>query len=73
MMLLGRLTDLGVYVMYGNLGDALATVVGVLIEVPVMLVAVRVVNTTQRWYERREGVVPHAQCCPTDLHIHAGH
>ena len=37
-------------------GAALATVVGVLIEVPVMLVAVRVVNKSRRWYERREGV-----------------
>lgn len=45
-------------------GAALATVVGVLIEVPVMLAAVRVVNNTRAWYERREGVVPHAQCCP---------
>ncbi len=54
-------------------GAALATVVGVLIEVPVMLLAVRVVNSTRHWYERREGVVPHEQCCPTDLHIHAGH
>ena len=38
-------------------GAALATVVGVLIEVPVMLVAVRVVNRSRDWYERREGVV----------------
>jgi ACR3 family arsenite transporter len=38
-------------------GAALATVVGVLIEVPVMLVAVRVVNSSRQWYERREGVV----------------
>ena len=35
-------------------GAALATVVGVLIEVPVMLVVVRVVNRTRDWYERRE-------------------
>ena len=34
-------------------GAALATVVGVLIEVPVMLVVVRVVNRTRRWYELR--------------------
>jgi ACR3 family arsenite transporter len=34
-------------------GAALATVVGVLIEVPVMLLVVRVVNTTQGWYSRR--------------------
>ncbi|HEU4364344.1 MAG TPA: arsenical-resistance protein, partial [Candidatus Krumholzibacteria bacterium] len=33
-------------------GAALATVVGVLIEVPVMLLVVRVVNTTRGWYER---------------------
>ncbi len=37
-------------------GAALATVVGVLIEVPVMLAAVGVVNRTRDWYERREGV-----------------
>ncbi len=38
-------------------GAALATVVGVLIEVPVMLLAVRVVNRSRGWYERREGVM----------------
>jgi ACR3 family arsenite transporter len=38
-------------------GAALATVVGVLIEVPVMLVAVKVVNSSRQWYERREGIV----------------
>lgn len=32
-------------------GAALATVVGVLIEVPVMLAVVAVVNRSQRWYE----------------------
>lgn len=45
-------------------GAALATVVGVLIEVPVMLAAVGVVNRTRHWYEQREGVVPHEVCCP---------
>jgi ACR3 family arsenite transporter len=45
-------------------GAALATVVGVLIEVPVMLAAVRVVNATRGWYESAPGVVPHEQCCP---------
>jgi ACR3 family arsenite transporter len=54
-------------------GAALATVVGVLIEVPVMLVAVGIVNRTRCWYETREGVVPHEQCCPADMHLHAGH
>jgi ACR3 family arsenite transporter len=34
-------------------GAALATVVGVLIEVPLMLVVVKVVNQTKPWYERR--------------------
>ena len=51
-------------------GAALATVVGVLIEVPVMLVAVRVVNQSQAWYERRPGVVPYDKCCPENVHMH---
>ncbi len=34
-----------------NSGAALATVVGVLIEVPVMLLVVRVVNRSKGWYE----------------------
>jgi ACR3 family arsenite transporter len=34
-------------------GAALATVVGVLIEVPVMLLVVRLVNNSKAWYERR--------------------
>jgi ACR3 family arsenite transporter len=34
-------------------GAALATVVGVLIEVPVMLSVVAIVNRTERWYEHR--------------------
>ncbi|WP_395063837.1 ACR3 family arsenite efflux transporter [Paraburkholderia silvatlantica] len=33
-------------------GAALATVVGVLIEVPVMLAVVKVVNASRRWYQR---------------------
>ena len=33
-------------------GAALATVVGVLVEVPVMLSVVRIVNASQGWYER---------------------
>ncbi|GHD57476.1 ACR3 family arsenite efflux transporter [Jeongeupia chitinilytica] len=33
-------------------GAALATVVGVLIEVPVMLMVVRIVNASKPWYER---------------------
>jgi ACR3 family arsenite transporter len=33
-------------------GAALATVVGVLIEVPVMLLVVRIVNRSRAWYER---------------------
>jgi len=36
-------------------GAALATVVGVLIEVPVMLLVVRVVNATKPWYEAGKG------------------
>jgi ACR3 family arsenite transporter len=40
-------------VLYGfESGAALATVVGVLIEVPVMLWLVRAVNSSRAWYER---------------------
>lgn len=44
-------------------GAALATVVGVLIEVPVMLSVVRIVNRTRGWYDageavRRRAVIP---------------
>ncbi len=35
-------------------GAALATVVGVLVEVPVMLSVVRIVNASRGWYERAE-------------------
>jgi ACR3 family arsenite transporter len=52
-------------------GAALATVVGVLIEVPVMLLAVGVVNRSRAWYERRPGIPSYEECCPADLH--AGH
>lgn len=39
-------------VLYGfDSGAALATVVGVLIEVPIMLMLVRVVNRSRQWYE----------------------
>jgi ACR3 family arsenite transporter len=39
-------------VLFGfNSGAALATVVGVLIEVPVMLSVVRLVNRSKSWYE----------------------
>jgi ACR3 family arsenite transporter len=40
-------------------GAALATVVGVLIEVPVMLLVVRVVNRSRAWYERGDRAGPH--------------
>ncbi|PIV31209.1 MAG: arsenical-resistance protein, partial [Zetaproteobacteria bacterium CG02_land_8_20_14_3_00_50_9] len=33
-------------------GAALATVVGVLVEVPVMLSVVAIVNRSKNWYER---------------------
>jgi len=38
-----------------NSGAALATVVGVLIEVPVMLTVVWIVNRSKQWYERSSG------------------
>ena len=37
-------------------GAALATVVGVLIEVPVMLLVVRAVNRSRNWYERHPSI-----------------
>lgn len=52
-------------------GAALATVVGVLIEVPVMLFAVAVVKRTRGWYEKRDGVVPHEVCCPVAVSLRA--
>jgi arsenite transporter len=51
-------------------GAALATVVGVLIEVPVMLLVVRIVNRTQRWYEQRPGIASYEECCPANLHMY---
>ncbi len=54
-------------------GAALATVVGVLIEVPVMLAAVKVVNRTRTWYEQAPGVMPHEECCPPGMRLHAHH
>ncbi|MDH3526671.1 MAG: ACR3 family arsenite efflux transporter, partial [Gammaproteobacteria bacterium] len=54
-------------------GAALATVVGVLIEVPVMLLAVYAVNRSRGWYERRSGVLPYEECCPADMHLHSQH
>jgi ACR3 family arsenite transporter len=38
-------------------GAALATVVGVLIEVPVMLLVVHIVNRSKRWYEHESALV----------------
>jgi ACR3 family arsenite transporter len=38
-------------------GAALATVVGVLIEVPVMLFVVNIVNRSKRWYEHKAALV----------------
>jgi len=54
-------------------GAALATVVGVLIEVPVMLLAVKVINGTRGWYEQSPGIIPHGECCPVDMPLHGGH
>lgn len=52
-------------------GAALVTVVGVLIEVPAMLVVVGVVNRTRVWYENRPGILSYEECCPNNQHIHA--
>jgi ACR3 family arsenite transporter len=47
-----------------NSGAALATVVGVLIEVPVMLLVVYIVNNSRPWYER--GLSPQAAASSTE-------
>jgi ACR3 family arsenite transporter len=44
-----------------NSGAALATVVGVLIEVPVMLTVVRIVNSSRAWYEAGIQARPHSR------------
>ena len=51
-------------------GAALATVVGVLIEVPAMLAVVAIVNRTRGWYEAKEGIVPHEICCSPAKYVH---
>ncbi len=43
-------------------GAALATVVGVLIEVPVMLLVVRAVNASRDWYQRKPAVQDRRSC-----------
>ena len=48
-------------------GAALATVVGVLIEVPVMLLVVRVVNATRGWYETDDSKVSRASIDPPEF------
>lgn len=48
-------------------GAALATVMGVLIEVPVMLSVVKIVNASRGWYERGAAV----QRSSTNLLRHA--
>jgi ACR3 family arsenite transporter len=50
-------------------GAALATVVGVLIEVPVMLAVANFVNRSREWYESRPGILGYDACCPA-THIH---
>jgi arsenite transporter len=50
-------------------GAALATVVGVLIEVPVMLSVVKIVNATRTWYEAKADIISYDECCPA-THIH---
>ncbi len=44
-----------------NSGAALATVVGVLVEVPVMLSVVWIVNRSKGWYERGLKPAPAAE------------
>ena len=52
-----------------NSGAALATVVGVLIEVPVMLSVVKIVNSTRGWYEAGSAVK--SRCVPARVSVEA--
>ncbi|MCX7361142.1 MAG: ACR3 family arsenite efflux transporter [Alphaproteobacteria bacterium] len=47
-------------------GAALATVVGVLIEVPVMLSVVRIVNSSKHWYEAGPAVARRVAATPSE-------
>jgi hypothetical protein len=47
----------------------LATVVGMLIEVPVMLTMAKIVNLSCVWYESRPGILGYDEYCPA-AHIH---
>ena len=51
-------------------GAALATVVGVLIEVPVMLSVVKIVNASKRWYEAGPAVARRIDAAPTAGPVH---
>lgn len=42
-------------------GAALATVVGVLVEVPVMLTLVKIANSTRGWFKNNEGELKTAE------------
>jgi len=53
-----------------NSGAALATVVGVLVEVPVMLSVVKIVNNSRGWYERGPAVRAAAQARGSTWHRH---
>jgi len=47
----------------------LCIVVGVLIEVPVMLMVANFVNHLRAWYETRPGILSYDECCPaTGIH-----
>ena len=37
------------------------------INLPVMLIAVRVVNRSRSWYESRDGIVTYDECCPAAM------
>ena len=45
----------------------LVTIVGMLIEVPVMLSVVKIVNRTRVWYERKSGIPTYVECCPVPI------
>ncbi len=50
---------------YLTVWEFLCIVVGVLIEVPVMLMVANFVNHARAWYETRRGILSYDECCPT--------
>jgi len=55
--------------MLSQVWEFLCIVVGVLIEVPVMLMVANSSTHSRAWYETRPGILSYDECCPaTGIH-----